>query len=175
MGMYSEVRVETSLKKRLESHFRCSRCGTEADAVAVGWGSGEGLSPFGIDDDGAGQRARGTAETNALEEARTALAVVPCPRCGERDHAAVKAYKRTTIVGVIRVLGLGGLAGAGLSALMDFARTPAIICGVISVLGAALIYKSRGQRFDDAVKEVEFRIRDPYRQQGFGGSNEPRP
>jgi hypothetical protein len=173
MGIYKEVRIEASLKKRLESHFRCSRCGTEADAVAVGWGSGEGLSPHGIDNDGAGQRARRTAETNALEDARSALAVAPCPRCGERDHAAVKAYKRTTLVGMVRTLVLGGIAGAGLSALLEFHRSPGVICGVLSVIGAAVIYKSRSQRFDDAANDVGFRIRDPYRQQGLGDSNDP--
>ena len=173
MGTYKEVRFEASLKKRLESHFRCSQCGTEADAVAVGWGSGEGISPYGIDNDGAGQRAQRSAETNALEDAHTALAVAPCPRCGERDHAAVKAYKRTTVVRIVRTLGLGGVAGAVMSVLMKFDRTPAMICGVISVVGAAVIYKARSQRFDDVANEVEFRIRGPYRQQGLGDSNHP--
>jgi hypothetical protein len=162
--MYKEVQVEASLTRRVESYFRCSRCGAEADAVAVGTGVGEGISPYGVDQDAATQRATKTAERNALDDAHTALAVVPCPQCGERDPVAVAKYKRKTVRWVAWAVGLFVVGGGLLSMAMDFGRTPAVLGGVLGVIGAAIVYKGRVQMFDGATDQVQFRLRSPYRQ-----------
>lgn len=167
MGIYKEVQVEVNLTKRVESYFRCLACGAEADALAIGMGTGEGISPYGLDQDAAGQRAHSAADRNALEEAHTALAVAPCPQCGERDRAAVIMFKRKTSIGVVKALSLFVTAGGLLSALMAFDRTPIIVGTVIGLIAAIIVYKSRVQRFGDAANQVQFAVRSPYRQQAL--------
>jgi hypothetical protein len=63
-----------------------------------------------------------------------------------RDHAAVKSLQANDCCPDCPYLWAGRCRGAVMSVLMEFDRTPAMIRGVISVVGAAVIYKARSQR-----------------------------
>src|SRR5215831_9330608 len=99
--MYVGNRYTVQATTRVESDFRCSGCGYEADVIVLGVGSGEGRSPYMLDNEGAKQRARAAAEEAARKNAWTVLAIAPCPKCNERDPKATREYKNKTTSNMI--------------------------------------------------------------------------
>src|SRR5262245_33970381 len=97
--MYVGKKYTATARRGFEMHYRCKTCQYERDAFVVGVGTGQGNSPYFMDNDGAAGRAEEAAATDAQKNAELTLKLCPCPRCGRRDSAGFIASSIFAILG----------------------------------------------------------------------------
>jgi Zn ribbon nucleic-acid-binding protein len=86
--------------------YRCVHCGYQTTARAFAFATGTGLSPYGVDDNGAEARAARYAIAKGRARAEQAIRMAPCPRCHRRDRAPLwAAYRSTLLVSALIVIG----------------------------------------------------------------------
>ncbi|MBX3205519.1 MAG: hypothetical protein KF764_10655 [Labilithrix sp.] len=146
----------------VERTFTCKGCGYASPVRMVGIGEGTGQSPYFLDGDGARRRADDEAGTRALEDAEVVLAIVPCPKCDQRDPEAARAFKTKGLLATVGLLAFGCAIGAVLAVLMSHrSGSMGLVFGVgTGVLSAgAGIYVDRTKRratWDGAILRVTF-------------------
>src|SRR5258708_1566634 len=78
--------------------YCCVHCRYQTTARAYAFGSGTGISPYGIDDQGAEARSHRHAQAAAMAQAALSMRIAPCPRCHRTDRRAVFAVYRATLL-----------------------------------------------------------------------------
>jgi predicted RNA-binding Zn-ribbon protein involved in translation (DUF1610 family) len=108
--MHSPTRIDVDVTVGEQYvDFRCARCGHVAQAAVAGGGTG--------------LRVNGLSVSNAALDARVgaeqAARLVPCPRCGHRDRAAVaKVVATGATIGLIAAFAAGLVAAEQLRGLV---------------------------------------------------------
>jgi hypothetical protein len=140
--------------------YRCVHCGYETTARAFAFATGTGISPYGIDDDGAEARAARSAISSARARATLAIRMAPCPRCRRRDRRPLwEAYRSALAVSALILVGTMGLC----SAPSDVRWPSGVLLGLLFGGPCALLYwrhttsqlTSRQVRFDAPPSEAE--------------------
>src|SRR5206468_3150451 len=117
-------------------------CGCEYVYIVQAQAEGSGFSPLFMDEAGAQQRARGSAEAAVNERLREKWDAVPCPQCGWfQEHMVRLRRKRRLILWML--LAVLPLAWVGLKWIFTDAETPAqlglalwlCVAAVIAIVG----------------------------------------
>lgn len=142
--------------------YGCVHCGYQTTARAFAFATGTGLSPYGVDDQGAEARAARHAAANGRAAAELAIRTAPCPRCRRRDRKPLFPVYRNTlllcaliVLGPIALFGGASLATWGSAAFMGlFFGGP---CALLYWKHRTSQLTSRQVRFDapPATAEVE--------------------
>jgi len=92
--------------------YRCAHCGHETVGHAYAAASGTGISAYGLDDDGAAQRAHRHASASASARAELLIRLAPCPRCRGRDRRTLRRIHRNTFLVCLAMFAVPMLAFA---------------------------------------------------------------
>lgn len=135
--------------------FRCTFCRKESQALVVGVGQGQGNSPYFLDESGAKDRAKSSAERAAEENAQLTLSLAACPKCGRRDESVARALKAKAILGVVAAMIVLPLMGIGLDALQhtSFGLYIFMPC---ALLAAWMIWAQQKWKWETASGRVAF-------------------
>lgn len=108
---YTATRQHTDLRD-----FVCKACHYQGRAVVVGVGQGAGNSAYFLDNSGARERAGAAADEAAETNAVLTLSLARCPRCGNRDEAAVRFFwlkmAATLVASALFLWGIGAVVAA---------------------------------------------------------------
>jgi hypothetical protein len=141
--------------------LRCERCQTQFAYQVTREFTGEGVSPYMLDNAGAQERARAAAHKGLEHSLANAKDDVPCPKCLSYNGDAVTRLKKAKF-GWMFVLGLlGALGTLTISPMLaaDRGTSPAIAIGIVLVgfglSGGLLFMRSRGMsNFDPNSEEL---------------------
>jgi hypothetical protein len=117
--MYVGRKHTATITTRSILPFRCIFCKKESLAVVIGVGQGQGNSPYFLDESGAKDRAKSSAERAAEENARLTLSMAACPKCGRRDESVARGLKTKAVLGVVGAMIVLPLMGIALDALQS--------------------------------------------------------
>jgi hypothetical protein len=90
--LYVGKQVTAQEKDTQLREFQCRACRYTGEAVVVGVGQGTGNSAYFLDNQGARERAGVQAARAAEANVELTLSLAKCPRCGNRDEAAVRWF-----------------------------------------------------------------------------------
>lgn len=156
------VHVTANRRGWVYAPFQCESCQHEDQGAVYSKASAAAQTNLlqGVDE--TRDLAMGTAHGNMEQAGDEAIALAPCPSCGQRDELAMKSFRRRANPwlgwgGVFTALGLGG-AGYLLSEGEDFGK---ILMAPLIVAGLALLAVGLFKRFRPPPKGVVFYSVDP--------------
>ncbi len=123
--------------------------------MVLGVGQGAGNSPFLLDEAGARDRARSSAQAAAEKNARLTVTLATCPKCFQNDRAAIAALRMKAIAGALAVLFGFPLFGLLLDS-MRRSHMGVVIFGPLGVLTAWFVYTSQTWKWTTVERRVEF-------------------
>src|SRR4051812_31928236 len=91
--MYVGRRHSAKVTLREVLDFTCAKCTHKTQALVTASGTGQGNSPFFLDDSGAQERAMSSADEDAREKLAETLRLATCPKCHARNEAAVRTLQ----------------------------------------------------------------------------------
>lgn len=120
--------------------YRCVHCGHATTARAFAFATGVGISPYGLDDQGAAARADRHARANAAAQAALSIRIAPCPRCHRRNRQAILEVYRSSLLLSLAILVTPILLVAGSGQRWQAAL---FVGGALGVVPAMLFWKHR--------------------------------
>lgn len=113
--------------------FLCKQCSFTSKIQFVGEGTGVGLSPFFLDNDGAQQRARDSAQRSADKDLARLQRLISCYQCGYRDPSAFKQERAKSVAILVGGAALSSVALLATKSWSFFVIGAAatLICGIL--------------------------------------------
>jgi hypothetical protein len=121
----------------------------------VGVGQGQGNSAFFLDEEGAKSRASSSAELEARRNLKQTLDLARCPRCGQRDEAALSHLRIKAVLGSLGA----GVFLVAMGLILDAMKRGHVglyIFAPIAVFTAGFIYWSQKWKWQTAEQRVAF-------------------
>ena len=177
--MYVGNRYTVSVSGSRWKAVHCTHCRTDWAYKVSRQATGEGRSPYFLDNDGAQARARQSAVESLERKLSSAADNIACPKCGYYQEDMVQRLRSSQHTG-LAVLGGFAIAGAVGTLLVGLAAAPVASMAVagLMVVGAIVSFVRRGRlqaAYDpnvdaqmrarrDVTKEAALIMRDHYEQ-----------
>ena len=144
--MYVGNRYTVSVSGSRWKAVRCTHCRSEWAYKVSRQATGEGRSPYFLDNDGAKARARSSAVESLERALASAVDNIACPRCGYYQEDMVQRLRSSQHTG-LAVLGGFAIAGALGTLLVGVASAPtaSLVVAALMVAGAIAAFIRRGR------------------------------
>ncbi|MHB8877693.1 MAG: hypothetical protein ACYC8T_28715 [Myxococcaceae bacterium] len=160
--MYVGNRYTVSVSGSRWKPVHCSHCRAEWAYKVSRQATGEGRSPYFLDNDGAQQRARSSATQNLERLLASAADDIACPKCGNYQDDMVQRLRSKQHTGLM-VLGFLSFIAAVGTILVGAASAlvPTLVIAGLLIAGgvAALVYRGRLQAAYDPNADARSRAR----------------
>lgn len=149
-AIYFQKRFTAHVSGTIVRQVTCERCSFAFEYDITRTAAGYGISPYGVNDDGAARRAANHAERNLAELLAHAADPVPCPECGwlqadmvqesrARQWGTLRAVAISILFMSLLSMVLGAMLLLGSNSLADEWRTLFLWTGTPAAIAAALL------------------------------------
>ncbi len=154
---FGKKHIATYFVKRVVD-FSCEHCSYKGEAEVTGIGQGSGNSPFLMDEEGAGSRAKTRANKTANKNINETIKIAKCPKCKLRSNSSVNKFWVMQVFKIVASVIFIGLLGQ-LVYFLSKDNAVYVIFGITAVIMIPFLYfidiRWRWETVDSRVKFLD--------------------